>query len=289
MKRTVLLLLGALVVAGGVFADDTPTPTITPTFTPTITTTVGSQTVTPSATPTNTFNLSDTPTPTITPTYTITPSFTRTFTVTLTYTRTAVPVLYGQRFKRVYIEPKQFRLADSVSKPVLTPAAGKLYLAKDNGILTAVMAVPTPATPPTIRIRWTVPQDFQGWPYPMRLWFRGVESEIGASPDNTFCVNAYRMWNNSASTVLTSTAQNNYANIQTMTGSCVNVQTQGAAYSLAQTTRTAKRVLLTAPTEVSQCAKGDEMEFEIIRTTGTGTLTIYGVEIEYDKKPGVNP
>ena len=281
MKST-LLLLGVLALAGGVYADDTPTPSITPTNTIN-----KSETPTPTITPTNTFNLSNTLTfttsasPSITPSSTITPSF------TLTPTRTQVPSRINNRYKRIYIEPRGLHLSDSISKPGLTPVAGTLYLAKDQGLASAVFAVPTPATPPQARIRWTVPQDFQGWPFPLRLWARGVVGTVGA--DNTVTVNVYRMWNNSSSTVLTSTAQNNYMHIQTMSGVDTNIQTQFTQYSLSSLTVTSKRILLPVPAAVSQCAAGDELEFEIIRTAGTGTLKVFGIEIEYDKKEALNP
>lgn len=282
MKRTVLLLLGALVMAGGVFADDTPTPTITPTNTVNL-----SLTPTPTFTPTNTFNLSDTKTCTLSPSPTISPTYSATPTLTFTLTKTQVPQPINQRFKRVYISPRNLRLGDSISRPVATPAAGVVYLAKSNNIASAVFAVPTPGTEPQVRVRWTVPQDFLGWPYPLRLWMRGVATT--ASADNTFCVNTYRMWNNSSSTVVTSTAQNNYVHIQSMLGVTTNVQTQLSSYSLSQLTVTSKRVLLTMPVAITQCGRGDELEFEIIRAAGTGVVVIQGLEIEYDKKESLNP
>jgi hypothetical protein len=74
-----------------------------------------------------------------------------------------------------------------------------------------------------------------------------------------------------------------------MLGVTTNVQTQLSSYSLSQTTFTAKRFRLVNPTAITQVAKGDELEFQIIKAAGVGDLKLYTVEIEYDRNANLTP
>lgn len=286
------VLFCLLALAGGVYADDTSTPTytITNTFTasPTITPT---RTVTPSfsvsptssytKTVTDTRTITDTRTATMTfsasPTYTATPTFT--MTATLTFTKTQIPTVLRKGSTRKVFKVMDFKASNSISAPELTPAAGGAWAEKASNIAVLAMAKPTPDTEPQVRFRWVVPADYQPWPFPMKLWATGVCSDVGT--DNTICVNTYRMKRANKAT--------NYTNIETLLGVTTNVQTQPSAYSLSQGTTTAKRFLLTAPVAISQCVAGDELEFQVIRAAGAGTLRFHTIEVEYDRKNFLNP
>lgn len=217
-------------------------------------------------------------TPTGTMTYTNT--YTRTPTHTPTVTRTPTPqAARDQRMKRDYFGVKDVRTSNSISSLATTPVANGIYAAQNQNMATIAIAVATPGAEPQFRLKWTVPADYEQKPGGLSVWLTGVNST--AITTTSMACNIYQMRRSGTNA--------NYMNVQTMLGVTLNVNTLPNSYRLSQTTVTAKRFYLTMPTGVSQCAVGDELEFEIARTAGTGVLTLYTVEVEYNKKNFVNP
>lgn len=211
-----------------------------------------------------------------------TPIPTNTPTVTLTPTNTYTPIpLAGKdpRYSRLYIQPRDVRASDSITVPATTPTPSGVWLAQDSNIASFVMGTATAGAEPRVRVKWTVPADYAQSPLIPRLWMTGVNS----SATNTvqIAVNAYRMKR--------SGLKSNYTTVQTMLGVTTNVQTQSNAYSLAQVTYTAKRFLCAMPLAITQVATGDEVSFEIVRSGASGNLSIFSVEVEYDRKNFLNP
>lgn len=223
-----------------------------------------------------------------TPTNTPIPTNTPTVTLTPTNTYTPIPLSSkDQRYSRLYIQPRDVRASDSITAPATTPTPGGVWLAQDSNIASFVMGTGTAGAEPKVRVKWTVPADFSQSPLIPRLWMTGVNS----SATNTvqIAVNAYVLKRAGAAGVLTATAMTNYTNVKTMLGVTTNVQTQSNAYSLAKVTYTAKRFLCAMPLAITQVASGDEVSFEIVRSGTSGNLSIFSVEVEYDRKNFLNP
>lgn len=217
-----------------------------------------------------------------TPTGTMTYTNTKTYTPTLTPTATRTPTPMAsrdQRSTRQYFAPRDLCTSDSVSSLATTPVANGVYLAQNQNMATVAFAVATPGAEPEVRLKWTAPQDYEQRPGGIKVWLTGVNST--AVTTTAMVCNAYVMKKGGTDA--------NYANVQTMLGVTSVVQSLPNSYRLSQTTVTAKIFPLTMPVALTQVAAGDEVEFQIARTAGTGTLTIYTVDVEYNKKERLNP
>lgn len=215
-----------------------------------------------------------------TPTNSYTPTKTATPTLTPTATYTPTPLAgRDQRFTRQYFTPRDMCTSDSISTLATTPVANGVYLAQNQGMATVAFAVATPGAEPQIRLKWTAPQDYEQRPGGIKIWLTGVNST--AATTTAMVCNAYVM-KKSGTTA-------NYMNVQTMLGVTSVVQSLPNSYRLSQTTVTAKMFPLTMPVGITQVAAGDEVSFEVARTAGTGVLTIYTVEVSYNKKEHLNP
>lgn len=222
----------------------------------------------------------DTFSPTISQTFT--PTWTPTATKTITATSTPTPgnTPIPQAVKnpdnyRVYKEPVEFTTIDGVTLLDRTPVANGVYMAAVNNQQAIAFAVATPGTTPVTRVKFTVPNNFDPNRHVMQLYSNMVNST--AVGTNAICVNVYRQRFNST------------LGTQVLLGVTRNVNALPNQYSLASVTYTVKRVQLPMPTGLTQTTAGDMLSFEIIRTAGTGVLSLYGAELEFRPKLPANP
>lgn len=220
-------------------------------------------------------------TPTQTPTWTATP----TFTPTLTYTETPI-ARRNPNLKRVYYHAAAFKKSDSITAPATTPTPGGVWMAQTHNQPYFVMGTGTAGSEPLAQLKLQIPVDYQkpagvsGTSYPLTLW---LEDAWLSTATNTaqICVNIYGVKQNADF----SAAPRKY----TFLGVTTNVQTNPNSYALAQVSSTARLVKLTMPLGVTQCAAGDDIAIEIVRSGTNGNLSIGGADVEYNPQNNWNP